>query len=74
MAKIIRLETCGACQYRQHRGGFAKIAYVPFCYRTGEDLPYRLGRLGGLVSAEPTYRIPESCPLEDAPEATPKEG
>ena len=65
MTKKIVIKSCCDCSYKDHKGGFGKISYVPVCTKTGEELPYTVGLCLGVVTATYTGVIPESCPLEN---------
>lgn len=69
--RYIKIETCKDCPNLDHRGGFGKVLYVPWCKQTGLDLPYtveihqRSAFVGGAprMYASTNFEIPESCPL-----------
>ena len=65
--RYIKIETCKDCPNLDHRGGFGKVAYVPWCKLTKKDLPYMAiasnERSPATVRASSNFQIPESCPL-----------
>lgn len=70
MTRIIRVETCSDCPKRDHKGGFANVAYVPVCrgVKPSRELPYTVGQgFRSMVVAVATEEIPEWCPLEKLP-------
>lgn len=67
MTRIIRIESCKDCHFRDHNGAFGVIAYIPMC-RNGKsrELPYTTSPsgLGRQLYASVCDGIPEWCPLE----------
>lgn len=61
--KIV-INRCSECPHRQHRGGFAKMSYVPQCGKNKQELPYAVNESYGVITASPTDAIPDWCPLE----------
>jgi len=66
MTRIIRIETCGTCQHRDHKGAFAKVSYVPVCRKVNRKLPHEVvyDKAVRMTVAEGTGEIPSWCPLE----------
>lgn len=65
MKKIV-IKSCIECYFKDHKGGFAEISYVPICSISGgRTLPYNVGDSYGVATASPTGIIPEWCPLEN---------
>jgi elongation factor P hydroxylase len=65
MSRVIRIESCAVCPSRDHKGAFARVAYVPVCRSVDRELPHTLVMSRrGYVSASATFEIPEWCPLE----------
>lgn len=63
--KIV-IKTCEECPHIDHEGGFGRIAYIPRCANAKKNLPYTVEASdAGRVYAEPTYEIPEWCPLKE---------
>ena len=68
MARYIKLETCGTCPHRDHKGAFGPVAYVPCCGAFGgKELPWEPGAgRSGRVFAVASEVIPDWCPLPAA--------
>ena len=67
--RCIPIPSCGQCQFRDHKGAFGAVAYVPVCRRTNKELPHSLGNTpGGRPVALATEVIPDWCPLPELPE------
>lgn len=66
--KIVKvIDTCKECPYKDHRGAFGKVSYVPYCTMTGKELPHTVevsSRHSHLMVARHTQEIPDTCPLE----------
>lgn len=63
--KKISIPTCSSCPYLTHSGGFGQIQYIPKCSKLGRKLPYNESALSGNIYVQPTYVIPDWCPLEN---------
>ena len=67
MTRIIRIESCKDCHFRDHKGAFGRIGYIPIC-RNGQsrELPYTASPsgIGGRLYAEVCEGVPGWCPLE----------
>lgn len=65
-ARVIKICDCITCPSLTHRGGFGKVAYIPFCSRSGRELPYEAVLSRNIIMAKRLPKIPEWCPLEKA--------
>lgn len=78
--RVIPVDTCRTCPSRDHKGGFGPVAYVPVCDRANRrELPHEIRASTGpagvpRIVADPTYKIPQWCPLPKAEAATCKGG
>lgn len=68
MTRMIVIESCSDCSSKDHRGGFGRVSYVPYCRKTDKDLPHIVCAGRRMVSATYTGEIPDWCPLPKAPE------
>lgn len=66
MSRAIEVTSCEGCPFKDHRGAFGAIAYVPKCRQTSKDLPYTLTEVQGRAYAHYTGEIPEWCPLPES--------
>lgn len=57
------ISNCRDCEYSDHKGAFGKIAYLPVCRLTGNDLPYVKTLNGDRVHALMVDDIPDWCKL-----------
>lgn len=63
--KKLVVRDCGECPFLQHGGGFGRIAYIPRCGKSGEQLPFTTAASRNMLVARREPGIPDSCPLED---------
>lgn len=71
-SRKIVIDECGKCPYKDHMGGFGKIAYIPRCcmVKPSRELPYTVGAMtvgdhSTMVTATQTPGIPDWCPLPE---------
>ena len=65
MSKVIVIDSCLTCPHRDHKGAFARVAYIPVCGLKSRRLPYKQAEAYGMIVANPTGKIPTWCPLEN---------
>jgi hypothetical protein len=64
MSRYLPIENCSVCPFKDHKGAYGRIAYVPVCSKTGGELSYTLSVSDkGRVSASYAGGIPGWCPL-----------
>ena len=64
--KLVLIENCLQCPYKNMIDVFGKLRYVPVCKKVGERLPYvEVIEDISTVKAKPTGVIPKWCPLPD---------
>ena len=66
MSRKIVIDKCFSCPSYGHKGGFAKVSYVPVCRWKGKELPHTVeqGDNKDFIYASPTGVIPDWCELE----------
>lgn len=65
MEKAITVSGCQSCPHKEHRGGFGRVSYVPYCRVKHKTIPHTTGLSYGIVTATPVAGIPPWCPLPD---------
>ncbi|RLA78346.1 MAG: hypothetical protein DRG78_15350 [Epsilonproteobacteria bacterium] len=65
--KIV-IESCNTCPFRDHKGAFGKVSYIPCCTKVDgrKVLPYiaEVGTNGKGLYAKASDKIPSWCPLD----------
>lgn len=62
--RIVKIDNCRLCPHF-YRSARHMPRNVPVCRKTSQELPHTTWKSGrGNIFAEPTYEIPENCPLE----------
>lgn len=67
----LKISDCRQCPHRDHKGGFARISYIPTCRKAQRDLPYTIAApgtarlLSAAVVAVQVEGIPDWCPLRE---------
>lgn len=66
MSKVIIIESCLECPNRGHGGGFANVAYKPYCnLMDRQSIPHTEHVSQGRIVAMANDGVPDWCPLED---------
>jgi len=67
MSVFIEITHCSQCPHEGHRGGFAKVSYIPVCNHGSKSktIPYEVGESHGIITASipENQKIPKWCPL-----------
>ena len=62
MSIYIEIKKCSECPHIDHKGAYAKVAYVPLCREARKTIPYTVIGENNFY-AEALTEIPEWCPL-----------
>jgi hypothetical protein len=63
MTRYIPIDNCEQCPFKDHKGAFAEVSYVPVCRKTNCILPHSIEKSGNQTVARHSNEIPDWCPL-----------